>query len=145
MHQPPPLHLADVVGPLVAALAFIAIMSLVREPGRRSFNAIFLAGAAGVYLSGGLGPWELIFPATLAVVAYRGLHSYRYIGLGWFMHSGWDLVHHFYGQPIWPWVPSSSFGCLILDAVIAIWFITGAPSVVTLFARSPAPPRVATR
>jgi hypothetical protein len=145
MHQPPPLHLANVVGPVVAALAFIAIMSLVREPARRSFNAILLAGAAGVYLSGGLGPWELLFPAALAVVAYRGLHSYRYIGLGWFMHSGWDLVHHFYGQPIWPWAPSSSFGCLIFDAVIAIWFIAGAPSVITLFARSPAPPRVATR
>ena len=34
-------------------------MSLVKEPARHTFNAIFVAGASGVYLSGGFGPWEL--------------------------------------------------------------------------------------
>ncbi|HEX3759954.1 MAG TPA: DUF6010 family protein [Kofleriaceae bacterium] len=143
MHQPPLLHLADFIGPVVSALVFIAIMSRVREPARRTFNAIFLAGAAGVYLSGGLGPWELIFPAVIAVVAYRALRSYRYIGLGWFLHAGWDVVHHLYGQPIWPWMPTSSFGCLIFDAAIAIWFVAGAPSVIALGARAAAAPPVA--
>jgi len=143
VHPPPPLHLADVIGPVVSALVFVAIMSRVREPARRSFNAILLAGAAGVYLSGGLGRWELIFPAVIAVVAYRGLRSYRAIGLGWLLHAGWDAVHHLYGQPIWPWMPTSSFGCLIFDTAIAIWFVAGAPSILAPGARAAAPPRVA--
>ena len=36
------------------ALVFVAVMSLVAEPARRrTLNAIILAGATGVYLSGG--------------------------------------------------------------------------------------------
>ncbi len=143
MHQPPPLHLADILGPVIAAMVFVVIMSRVREPARRNFNAILLAGAAGVYLSGGLGPWELLFPAAAAPIAYLGLRSHRYIGLGWFLHAGWDVVHHFYGHPIWPWMPTSSFGCLIFDSAIAIWFVRGAPSVLALAVRTVPPPRTA--
>lgn len=143
MPQPPPIHLVDILGPVVSALVFVAVMSRVKEPARRRFNAIFLAGAAGVYLSGGLGPWELVFPAALAPIAYLGLRSHRMIGAGWFLHAGWDVVHHFYGHPIWPWMPTSSFGCLIFDSAIAIWFVLGAPSVLALAVRTPAPPRAA--
>jgi hypothetical protein len=45
------------------------------------------------------------------------------------MHSAWDLVHHFWGHPIWPFMPTSSFGCMIFDALIAVWFLAGAPSM----------------
>jgi len=38
------------------------IGSLLREPARRQFNAIFVGGAMGAYLSGGFGPWELREP-----------------------------------------------------------------------------------
>ena len=130
MHTPPPLQVLDFVGPAVGALAFVLIMSRVREPARRSFNAIFVAGASGVYLSGGLGPWELLYPAVAAPVAYLGLRSHRFIGLAWLMHSCWDVVHHVWGNPIWPWMPTSSFGCMIFDALIAVWFLAGAPSLV---------------
>ena len=129
MHTPPPLQVLDFVGPAVGALAFVLIMSRVREPARRSFNAIFVAGASGVYLSGGLGPWELLYPAVAAPVAYLGLHSHRFIGLAWLMHSCWDVVHHVWGNPIWPWMPTSSFGCMIFDALIAIWFLADAPVI----------------
>lgn len=129
--QPPPdLQLADYIGPALGAAVFVVIMSLVREPARRHYNAVFVAGASGVYLSGGLGLWELAYVAVAGgVVAYLGLRSYRFIALAWIMHSGWDLVHHFYGRPIWPFLPTSSFGCMLFDALIAVWFLAGAPSV----------------
>jgi hypothetical protein len=54
------------------------------------------------------------------------------------MHAGWDIAHHFYGNPIWPFMPTSSFGCMIFDAVIAFWFLVGAPSVFETLHREPA-------
>jgi hypothetical protein len=130
MHEPPTLHASDFVGPPVFAIVFVLIMSLVKEPARRNYNAILVAGASGVYLSGGLGLWELLYTAVAGgVVAYLGLRSHRFIGLAWLMHAGWDLVHHLYGNPIWPFFPASSFGCMIFDTGVAIWFVAGAPSV----------------
>jgi hypothetical protein len=99
------------------------------QPTRRTFNATFLAGAMGAYISGGLGLWELPFAVIGSIVAYRGLRSYRFLGVGWLMHSTWDLVHHFFGNPIWPFLETSSFGCFLFDAVVAAWFFVGAPSV----------------
>jgi hypothetical protein len=104
-------------------------MSLLKEPTRRSFNAVFVAGAMGAYIGGGLGLWELPFAAIGSVVAFRGLRDVRFIGVAWLMHSAWDLVHHFFGNPIWPFLETSSFGCCICDAVIAVWFFARAPSV----------------
>jgi hypothetical protein len=129
MHSAPPLHLADYLGPVIGATVFVVIMSLVREPARRNFNAILVAGAGGVYLSGGLGLWELPYAAVAVGVAYLGLLSHRFIGVAWLMHASWDVVHHLFGNPIWPFMPTSSFGCMIFDTVIAIWFFAGAPSV----------------
>lgn len=124
------IHVADVVGPVVFAVAFVCMMALVREPARRNVNVILVAGAGGAYLSGGFGLIELVYPAIAGVVAYRGLRSHRYIGLGWLMHAGWDALHHLYGNAIWPFMPTSSFGCMIFDAAIAVWFLAGAPSMI---------------
>jgi len=139
MH-PVPLAVMDYVGPALGALLFVAGMSLVAEPTRRTLNAIILAGASGVYLSGGFGLWELIYPAIGAAIAFRGLRSYRFIGVGWLLHAGWDIAHHLWGNPIWPFMPSSAFGCMMFDSLIAPWFLAGAPSL--LSARTPrcAPP-----
>ena len=38
------------------------------------------------------------------------------IGVGWLMHAGWDVAHHLWGNPIWPFMPSSAFGCMISTA-----------------------------
>jgi hypothetical protein len=65
------------IGPALGAVVFIAIMSLVPHPARRSFNAIFAAGAVGAYIGGGFGPWELIYPVLATPVVYLGLRSYR--------------------------------------------------------------------
>jgi hypothetical protein len=125
----------DYFGPVVGGLVFIVFMSFLKEPTRRNFNAIFVAGAMGAYIAGGLGLWEVAFAAAGSIVAFRGLRSAPLIGVAWLMHSAWDLVHHFFGNPIWPFMETSSFGCCICDAVIAVWFLRGAPSLVETLRR----------
>ncbi len=122
------LQTMDIVGPAVGGLLFVILMSLVKEPSRQKFNAVLVAGAGAAYLNGGLGIWEFPYIAVATIVAFKGLDSYRYIGIAWIMHTSWDLVHHFYATPIWPWLETSSIGCAIFDTVIAIWFFRGAPS-----------------
>ena len=75
------IHPVDVVAPVVVATLFIVATSTFKEPQRRHFNAIMIAGAA--YLNGGLGLWEFAFTAVLTYCAYKGLNSYGFIGLGW--------------------------------------------------------------
>src|ERR1700752_5394703 len=127
MH-PVSLTMVDYVGPALGALVFVAAMSLVAEPTRRTLNAIILAGASGVYLSGGVGPWGFVFPVIGTVIGFRALQFYRWIGIGWLIHAVWDIAHHLWGNPIWPFMPSSAFGCMVFDSLIAAWFLGGAPS-----------------
>ena len=124
------MHAIDYVAPAIAGLVFILIMSFVREPTRRTLNGVLAAGAVSTYLSGGFGVWELVYPIVATPIVYCGLQSYRFIGIAWLMHSGWDLMHHLWGNPIWPFMPTSSLGCLIFDVVIGVWFLAGAPSIV---------------
>ena len=174
-----PIHLADVVAPVVVAMLFIGATSAFKEPQRRHFNAIMIAGAGAAYLNGGLGLWEFVFTAVVTYCAYQGLNAYGFIGLGWLLHTGWDIIHHLYkprqniiylsadlnrlcrirgvlislplyawlltemlhpgyrcdliptcnGNPIVPFVPTSSLGCAICDPIIAAWCFAGAPSV----------------
>jgi len=120
----------DWAGPVVAAGIFVVLMGLVREPLRRTVNAIIVAGAIGAYISGGgFGIWEVAFPIVAMPFAFAGLHSYRSIAIAWFLHAGWDFAHHLWGGPIWPFLPTSSFGCLVFDSLIAVWFLAGAPSM----------------
>src|SRR6266513_4981020 len=86
MH-PPPLAVMDYVGPALGALLFVGVMSTVAEPTRRTLNAIILAGASGVYLSGGFGLWELAYPVIGAAIGFRALQSIRWIGVGWLIHA----------------------------------------------------------
>ena len=131
-HQVPAFHGLDALPPLIIAGIYIVASSLIREPSRRSFNAIMLGGAAAAYLSGGFGVWEFAFTALVTFCAFKGLQSYRFIAVGWLLHAGWDVMHHFYGNPIVPFAPTSSAGCAITDVIIAIWFFADAPSVLDL-------------
>ena len=126
------LVFADYSGPVIGALLFVLIMSRVPEPARRNFNAIFVAGTCGAYLGGGFGIWELAYPLLATPVVYAGLRSYRFIGIAWLMHAVWDLAHHLWGSPIWPFMPTSSWGCMMFDASIAIWFLAGAPTPIRM-------------
>ena len=125
----PPIHTMDLVGPVLVALVYICACSFFREPNRRNLNAIMIAGAGAAYLNGGFGAWEFVFTTIITYFAYRGLHSYNFIGIGWLLHTGWDVLHHLYGNPIVPFAASSSLGCAICDPVIAIWSFVGAPSI----------------
>src|SRR4029453_7158325 len=95
LNSPP--SVIDYAGPLFSAALFVVAMSQVKEPARRTLNAIFAAGATGVYLSGGFGPWELLYPAIATPIVYLGLRSYRFIGVACLIHSGGVLVHHPWG------------------------------------------------
>jgi hypothetical protein len=130
------LHAIQILAPILVAVVFICACSLFREPNRQNFMAIMIAGAGAAYLNGGLGKWEFAFATVVTYFAYMGLRSYNFIGVGWLLHTGWDVLHHLYGNPIIPFVPSSSLGCAICDPVIAIWCFAGAPSVYHLFRRS---------
>jgi hypothetical protein len=126
------LRAGDYYAPAIGAIIFVLIMSRVREPARRTLNAILVAGTCGAYLNGGFGMWELIYPVLATPLVYSGLRSYRFIGCAWLMHAAWDLAHHLWGNPIWPFMPASSLGCMIFDALIAIWFLAGAPALLGL-------------
>jgi hypothetical protein len=69
------------------------------------------------------------FCALLTWLAFRGLEDYRYIGAGWVLHIGWDVLHHLYAGSILPFVPLSSLGCAICDTGIAAWYFLGARPV----------------
>jgi hypothetical protein len=118
------------IAPVVIAMVFILLTSLIPEPARKKFMAVLLAGAGGAYLSGGgFGLWEMAFCTVLAVCAYNGLRSYHFSGIGWLLHTGWDILHHLYGNPLIPFDLTSSLGCAICDPVIAFWCFAGAPSL----------------
>jgi hypothetical protein len=124
--------LLNVVSPIAVGAIYIAACSFLAEPKRQNFNAVMIAGAGAAYLNGGFGPWEFGFTAVLTYLAYRGLQSYRFIAVGWLLHSGWDILHDLYGNPIIPFAPESSLGCAICDPVIALLCFAGAPSVFDL-------------
>lgn len=128
-------NLLEIVSPIVVGAAYVTLCSALAEPHRRHFNAIMIAGAGAAYLNGGFGPWEFAFTAIVTYLAYRGLDSYRFIAIGWLLHSGWDVVHDLYGNPIIPFAPTSSLGCAICDPVIALWCCAGAPSILDLVRR----------
>jgi len=121
------LTVTEAISPVLVALVFIAACSRLKEPGRRNFSAIMIAGAGAAYLNGGFGGWEFAFCVLITYLAWLGFRDYRFIGLAWLLHTIWDVAHHLYGNPIVPFVPSSSAGCAICDLVIALWYFKGAP------------------
>lgn len=126
--RPVPSDIMDTVGPALAALVFVFGMSRVREPARLTLNSLLVTGASAAYLAGGLGVWELAFPVLLLPVNWLTRSSYRAIAYAWWLHAAWDLVHHFWAHPIWPFMETSSWGCLVFDSLIAAWFFRlGAP------------------
>ena len=121
------------LAPILIGLAYCGLNSLVPERHRRPLNAVVVAGAGAAYLSGGgLGPLELAFTTVMTYVAFRGLGSWTWIGVGWLLHTAWDVVHHVKGYPLLPFAADSSFGCALCDPVIALWCFANGPSVADL-------------
>jgi hypothetical protein len=132
-HSIPEFTLINAVGAIVIAFIYIAISSLAKEPNRQKISAVIIAGAGAVYWSGGLGVWEYVFATAMLFMAFKGLTNYMYIGIAWLMHTSWDTIHHLYANPIVPFSASSSAGCAVCDAVLALWFFYKAPSVFDYF------------
>jgi len=124
--------LVNIIGATVIGCVYIVLSCLVKEPARKKLSAIILAGAGSVYWNAGFGVWEYLFAAVMLVVAFKGLGRYYFIGIGWLLHTCWDVLHHLYGTPIIPLAPTSSAGCAVCDAVMAAWFFTGAPNIFAL-------------
>jgi hypothetical protein len=121
------------LSPVLVGIVYALSMSLIREPHRRHFNAIMVAGAGAAYLSGGgFGGWEYLAAAIITYVAYHGLESWTLIGIAWPLHTVWDVAHHLKGNPIIPFAHDSSLGCAICDPVIALWCFLGGPSLISL-------------
>jgi hypothetical protein len=134
-----------VLVPLLIGAAYVVLSSLLPDAHRRRFNAVMIAGAGAVYLgSGALGPWEFAFTAVMTYCAFRGLDSWAFIGVGWLLHTGWDVLHHLAGSPLLAFDPLSSYGCAICDPVIAIWCLAGGPSAAAVARRVRARQRPAT-
>lgn len=132
-HIVPEFTIINALAAVLIAFVYITIMSFVKEPNRQKINAIIIAGAGAVYWSGGLGVWEFIFGSLMLFVAFKGLKLYYFIGIGWLLHSGWDIMHYLYGNPIVYLESSSSAGCAVCDPILAIWFFFGAPTIWNVF------------
>lgn len=128
-HVIPEFNIVNALGAMIIGGVYIILSSLIKEPNRQKFSAIMVSGAGAAYLSGGLGVWEFVFCGVITFLAFKGLTHYYYIGIAWLLHSGWDLLHHLYANPIVPFSPSSSAGCCVCDVVLAVWFLFGAPGV----------------
>jgi Family of unknown function (DUF6010) len=128
-HSTPEFTIINALAAVVIAFVYIGISSLANEPNRQRISAIIIAGAGAVYWSGGLGIAEYVFATAMLFMAFKGLTNYNYIGIAWLMHTSWDILHHFYGNPIVPFSASSSAGCAVCDSVLAIWFFLKAPTL----------------
>ncbi len=129
----PEFTLVNAIAAIAIAFIYIAISSLAKEPNRQKISAVIIAGAGAVYWSGGLGIWEYVFATAMLFMAFKGLTNYMYIGIAWLMHTSWDTIHHHYANPIVPFSASSSAGCAVCDAVLALWFFYQAPSAFDYF------------
>ena len=136
IHITPPFEIVQAVGAIIIAFSYISLSSLVKEPERKKLSAIILGGAGAAYLSSGFGGWEFAFCTLMTFIAYKGLKHYYLIGIGWLLHTSWDIAHHLYANPIVVMAPSSSLGCAICDPIMAIWFFMGAPDVFKRFRKN---------
>lgn len=123
-------ELQPVITAVVVGILFPLLVGFVPESIRWRSMAITVSVAAGAYLNGGFGLWEFAFAVAVGVCGYLGLRSYRFIALGWLLHTGWDIAHHAAGLPMISWLPTSSLECAVSDTFFAVWFLLGAPAVV---------------
>lgn len=129
----PELTTANYLIPILVAFSIILIFSFVKEPYRKTINALIIASAGATYFNNGLGYFEYPFVILLLFCAYKGLTNYKFIALGWILHTLWDLAHHYTGNPMLSVMPTSSWECAINDAILAVWFFYGAPSLFNIF------------
>ena len=125
----PPVGIENVIAATVGPFIGIGLTSLMKEPNRQHLCAVILGMAAGSYLMGGFGVYEVPFTIAVCYCAYRGVTSYNFIAIGWLIHACLDLLHHLADDPVFDYYPASSFECVIVDVIWAGWFFLGAPTL----------------
>jgi hypothetical protein len=90
------IHLGDVVAPVVVATLFIIATSAFKEPQRRNFNVIMIAGVGAAYFNGGLGPGSLRSLRLSPIVPTR---ASTHIAASALAGSSIRLGHH--ASPVW--------------------------------------------
>jgi Family of unknown function (DUF6010) len=126
-----PLAAATVLG----ALIYIGVFSLIPEPSRRYLSIVALASGSSLYYDGGLGAWDKLFWLGVMGLAFAGFRWYPAIGVGWIVHTIWDVLNFRVGHGLETNVLRINLHCAIFDPIIALWFAFGAPSVWELLKR----------
>jgi Family of unknown function (DUF6010) len=121
--------LVKVLAPIASALVYISRSSLLGEPARQNFNAVFLAGAGAAYLSGGLRRVGVRLHRPGYPLRLHGAVVVRFCRRRMASAHRLGRVAPPLRDPIVPFAPDSSLGCAICDPVIALWLFAGAPSV----------------
>ena len=65
----------------------------------------------------------------MCTFSFLGFKSYKFIGVGWIIHTIYDWIHYKNGFPLINGVPGTAFGCAVFDIGIAIYFLFDAPNL----------------
>lgn len=130
--MPPPkmLMLKLVSGAVGLAVVTVAVAWTLSDPKALVFFAVLLGFTAGVYVGFGLADGrarerriELIVGLVFLLVAAFGLWtSALVIGLGFFVHGIWDLLHHprRIATMVSSWFPPF---CALYDLLVAAYIV----------------------
>ena len=124
--------LLEILPPIGQSLIFVFLISIIREPYRQRSMAIMLALAGGVYINNAYQLMPEIFALVIAIFSLLGLKNYKFIGIGWLLHSAYDWIHYTNGFPMINHAPGSAFGCAIFDIGIAVYFFFNAPNLLSI-------------
>lgn len=114
----------------IGAILTIAIATVLPPLWRAPWLALLLVLTAGIYVGGALAinrdlGWQLLQTGVIgALIAAAWLVHPVFLGIGWLLHPGWDLLHrkHLHtGLPEWviPW-------CLVYDVLVGVAAVAAA-------------------
>lgn len=123
------IYLVEGASNAFGALLFIFAVGFIPEPWRQRAMALMLAFAGGVFLHDPTNSYGVLLAVAIAAFALSGFWRYWMLGLGWLLHTAWDINLHVHGHGLAGGDPMGAFGCAVFDPIIGIWLVFGAPSV----------------
>ena len=113
---------------MAGAILFATLVGALKEPVRQNAMAIMVGMAGGLFATPPHAELGFVVGSLIAVCAYFGLRSYKFIAIGWMLHAAWDTFRYSQGAGLVGQPPHASLGCAVFDPMIAVWFFLGAPS-----------------